>query len=94
MDEGRFELYDIYKASWLTLHGVSIDLDKRGSRVVFLIPNSEEVSKLLRRYSEDPQISLLGYVQALRRTRARMLDARQGDAGRDDDGQGVGHGRN
>jgi hypothetical protein len=80
MANGKFlPLYDIYPAAFLEYHDVQLNLTKQGSRVVFEAPANEETYKLLREYQNNNLIPLLDYVAVLRRLRARMLEARDGN---------------
>jgi hypothetical protein len=75
-------LYDIYPAAFLEFHNIKLNLIKQGSRVVFEVPAAEETYQLLREYQDNNLIPLLDYVAILRRLRARMLEARDGNGRR------------
>ncbi len=47
-------------------------------RVLWFAPGTEEVHRLLRDYHRNAEIGVLDFVRALRRTRRRMLDLRDG----------------
>jgi hypothetical protein len=80
-------LFDIYQTSYLALKGVPIRYEKRGSRVVFLVPNNDDTIRLLNQFQNNPTGGLLDFTAALRRVRAQMLEARDGN------GDGDIHGR-
>jgi hypothetical protein len=71
-------LFDIYQTSFLDLHGVPIRYEKRGTRVVFLVPNNDDTIRLLNQFQNNPTGGLLDFTAALRRVRAQMLGARDG----------------
>jgi hypothetical protein len=79
----RFPLYDIHQAAFLELKATPIILTKQGSRVVFEVPATDQTYSLLRSYQDNPSIPLLDYVAVLRRLRARMLEARDGNGRRE-----------
>ena len=72
----RIPILDIYQASFLALQGNNPVLCKRGNRVVFEFPGTDEILKLLEMYNTNPSIRLLEYVGHLRRLRAQMLSMR------------------
>lgn len=84
-------LYDIHQAAFLEFHHIQLNLTKQGSRVVFEAPATEETYKFLREYQDNNLIPLLDYVAVLRRLRARMLEARDGNGKR---GRGTKNGYN
>ena len=91
MANGKFlPLYDIYPAAFLEFHHIQLNLTKQGTRVVFEAPATEETYKFLREYQDNNLIPLLDYVAVLRRLRARMLEARDGNEKR---GRETAHGR-
>lgn len=71
-------LFDIYQTSYLDLHGVPIRYEKRGTRVVFIVPNDTNTIRLLNEFQGNPVGGLLDFSAALRRVRAQMLDSRDG----------------
>jgi hypothetical protein len=75
----RLPLFDIHQAAFLEFKGTPPVLTKQGSRVVFEVPATEHTYALLRGYQDNPSIPLLDYVAVLRRLRARMLEARDGN---------------
>ena len=79
----RLPLYDIHQAAFLELKGIPPILTKQGGRVVFEFPPTAATYELLREYQDNPLISLLDYVAVLRRLRARMLEARDGNGKRE-----------
>lgn len=84
MANGKFlPLFDIYPAAFLEYHHIQLNLTKQGSRVVFEVPANEETYRLLREYQDNNLIPLLDYVAVLRRLRARMLEARDGNGRRE-----------
>lgn len=86
----RLPLYDIHQVAFLEYKDTPVVLTKQGSRVVFEVPATEKIYKLLREYQSNPSILLLDYVAVLRRLRARMLEARDGNGER---GRMMGHGQ-
>ena len=87
MAQKDLPLFDIYQTSYLNLHGVPIRYEKRGTRVVFLVPNDATTIKLLNDFQANPVGGLLDFSASLRRVRAQMLEARDGY------GNGEQHGR-
>jgi hypothetical protein len=83
----RLPLYDIHQAAFLELKGTPPILTRQGSRVVFEFPSTAETYEMLREYQDNPFISLLDYVAVLRRLRARMLEARDGNGKREREAQ-------
>lgn len=79
----RLPLYDIHQAAFLELKGMSAVLTKQGSRIVFEFPSTSGTYELLRQYQINPPTPLLDYVAVLRRLRARMLEARDGNGKRE-----------
>lgn len=79
----RLPLYDIHQAAFLELKGTPPILTKQGTRVVFELPATSGTYELLREYQDNPSIPLLDYVAVLRRLRARMLEARDGNGKRE-----------
>lgn len=78
MDQNYLPLFDIYQVSFLNLHGIPIRYQKRGTRVVFLVPNDTNTIKLLNEFQTNPMAGLLDFTAALRRVRAQMLESRDG----------------
>jgi len=76
-------LYDIYPAAFLEFHHIQLNLTKQGTRVVFEAPAAEQTYRFLREYQDNGLIPLLDYVAVLRRLRARMLEARDGNGKRE-----------
>lgn len=75
----RLPLYDIHQVSWLDYKGIQSTQSNQAGRVVFEVPATEETYRLLREYQDNPTIPLLDFIRSLRRTRARMLEARDGN---------------
>lgn len=78
-DVKQLPLYDIHQAAFLEFMGTPPILTRQGSRVVFEVPATDKTYGLLRGYQDNPSIPLLDYVAVLRRLRARMLEARDGN---------------
>jgi len=76
-------LYDIHQAAFLEFKGTPPILTKQGSRVVSRYRRQKQTYALLRGYQDNPSIPLLDYVAVLRRLRARMLEARDGNEKRE-----------
>jgi hypothetical protein len=79
----RLPIYDIHQAAFLELKDTPPILTKQGSRVVFEFPSTDGTYALLHEYQDNPFIPLLDYVAVLRRLRARMLEARDGNGKRE-----------
>lgn len=77
MKDPKIPLYDLYQTAFLSLQGIQVDFERRGTRVVFLVPSNQETYELMATYNENPQIDLLDYVGSLRRMRAQMLSLRE-----------------
>ena len=75
----KIPLYEIHEVAFLSLNNIQIELEKRGTRVVFLVPSTPETYQLLAEYNENPQVSLLDFVGCLRRIRGQMLSIRDGN---------------
>ncbi len=73
---GNVPILDIHLSSFLSLHGISPEFTKQGTRVVFEFPSSQEVNKLTRAYNENPSVRVLDFVHHLRKIRSQMLAAR------------------
>lgn len=69
----KLPIYDIYLASYLSLKGISPELVKHGTRIVFEFPPTDEVYRLTREYNDNPQIDLLNFVTAIRKLKAQMF---------------------
>ncbi len=83
MANGKFlPLFDIYPAAYLEYNHVELTLTKQGTRVVFEAPANKKTYDLLREYQDNRSIPLLDYVSVLRRLRAKMLEARDGNGRR------------
>lgn len=83
MAHGKYlPLYDIHQAAFVEYQGTELVLTRQGTRVVFEAPATEKTYRLLREYQENNLIPLLDYVAVLRRLRARMLEARDGNGKR------------
>lgn len=78
MSQKELPLFDIYQTSYLDLQGVPIRYEKRGTRVVFLVPNDANTIRLLNEFQSNPVGGLLDFTAALRRVRAQMLESRNG----------------
>jgi len=72
----KIPIYDIHQAAFLDMNDVPVDYEKRGTRVTFMIPAIPETFRLLAEYSENPIVSLLEFVSALRRVKSQMLSVR------------------
>jgi hypothetical protein len=76
MRKDNIPTYDIYLTAYLSLNGIVPQFTKQGSRVVFKFPANAETYELMKTYNQNPTISILEYVSALRKTRAQMLSNR------------------
>jgi len=70
---GKVPILDIHLSSFLSLHGISPQFIKQGTRVVFEFPQSREVNDLTRSYNENPSVPVLDFVHHLRKLRSQML---------------------
>jgi len=70
---GNVPILDIHLSSFLSLHGISPEFTKQGTRVVFEFPANREVSDLMRAYNENPSVPVLDFVHHLRKLRSQML---------------------
>lgn len=87
MAQKNLPLFDIYQTSYLDLHGIPIRYEKRGSRVVFVVPNDANTIRLLNEFQANPIAGLLDFSASLRRVRAQMLEARDGHGNGDNYGR-------
>ena len=69
-------ILDIHQSSFLSLHGISPQLTKQGTRVVFEFPASQEVYGLTKAYNKNLSVPVLDFVHHLRMIRSLMLAAR------------------
>lgn len=74
--KNKLPVFDIHAAAYLEFKSISPELIMQGTRVVFEFEASEKVYQLLREYQSNPSVSILDYVNVLRRLRARMLSMR------------------
>lgn len=73
----NIETHDIYIAAYSDHKGINVDFRLAPTgRVVFLLPGRKEVHELISEFNTNPQVSLLDYVQSLRKIRARMIAMR------------------
>jgi len=75
-ENSNVPILDIHLSSFLSLHGISPEFTKQGTRVVFEFPSSREVNDLTRAYNENPSVPVLDFVHHLRKLRSQMLAAR------------------
>jgi hypothetical protein len=73
---GNVPILDIHLSSFLSLHGISPQFTKQGTRVVFEFPASRAVNDLTRAYNENPSVPVLDFVHHLRKIRSQMLASR------------------
>ena len=73
---GNVPILDIHLSSFLSLHGISPQFTKQGTRVVFEFPANREVYDLTKAYNENPSVRVLDFVHHLRKIRSQMLAAR------------------
>ncbi len=77
MNSGHIENHDVYAAAFCDYNGIEVDYRQgRNGRAVFLLPSDQETAAALNTYNTNPQVSLLDYVQSLRKVRARMIALR------------------
>jgi hypothetical protein len=69
-------IYDIHESAYLQFKGLSPELKKEGTRVVFCFPNTPETQSLIDDYYTNPTVRLVDYISHLRRLRAQMLSMR------------------
>ncbi len=72
----KLPIYDIHQAAYLRLSNINPVLILSGTRVVFQFDSSREVTKLLKKYNDNPSVPLIDYVNNLRRLRSEMLSLR------------------
>ena len=75
-ENGKVPILDSHLSSYLSLHGISPQFTKQGTRVVFEFPESQEVYDLTKAYNENPSVPVLDFVHHLRKVRSQMLAAR------------------
>jgi hypothetical protein len=63
------------------MRGFEFGLRERGTKIFFVMPASEDAKKALADLRENPMVPALDFIRALKRTRGRMLDARDGHGG-------------
>lgn len=73
---GNVPILDIHLSSFLSLHGISPQFTKQGTRVVFEFPASQEFNELTRAYNENPSVPVLDFVHHLRKLRSQMFAMR------------------
>ena len=73
---GKIPVFDIYCAAYLEFNNIPSELILQGTRVIFEFPAKDRVYEMLREYQGNPSISLLDYINILRRLRSRMLSKR------------------
>lgn len=69
-------LYDIHVSAYLQFKGLTPELKKEGTRVVFCFPTNDETQSLIDEYYKNPTVKLIDYVSNLRRLRAIMISMR------------------
>ncbi len=69
----KISILDIHQSAFLKLHGKDPELILQGTRIVFSYEVSPEIYRLLNLYNENPEVSVLDFVHALRRLRSEML---------------------
>ena len=84
----KIPLYEIHEVAFLSLNNVQVEFEKRGTRVVFLVPSTPETYQLLAEYNENPKISILDFVGCLRKVRSQMLSIRDAK-GNENSGNGI-----
>ena len=69
-------LYDINLSAFLQYQGITPQLQKEGSRVVFFFPSDNKTHELMRVYNQNPTVPVLDFIGHLRRLRSQMLAMR------------------
>ncbi|MFO7666274.1 MAG: DUF5659 domain-containing protein [Desulfobacterales bacterium] len=69
-------IYDINVSAYLEYKGLTPELKKEGTRVIFCFPNSPETQILMIEYYNNPSVKLVDFISHLRRLRAQMLSLR------------------
>jgi hypothetical protein len=77
-DGKRIPIFDIHEAAYLDVNGIEVFETLQRGRVVWEVAPQDKVYQLLRDYHENPTVRLLDFVKALKKTRSRMLDLRDG----------------
>ncbi|MCX5812738.1 MAG: hypothetical protein NT178_09375 [Proteobacteria bacterium] len=78
MASQKIPLYEIHEVAYLSLNNIPVEFEKRGTRVVFLVPSTPETYRFLGEYNENPRVNLLDFVGCLRKIRGQMLTLRDG----------------
>jgi len=77
MMNNQIENHDVYLTSFLDLNGIDVDFKLAPTgRVIFLLPCKKETHDMIRAFHSNPKVSVLDYVQSLRKIRARMIAMR------------------
>lgn len=80
--DGMIEVNDAYAAAWLIFNGYDPTFEAFGRHLGFYFPSTPKVSKLLNEFhrpSHDNMVSLLSYVEAIRKVRGYIFAFRHGN---------------
>ena len=73
----QIENHDIYLTSFLDMNGIDVDFRLAPTgRVIFLLPAKKETHDLMTAFHSSPKVSILDFVQSLKKIRARMIALR------------------
>jgi hypothetical protein len=75
----RITILDLNTAAFCSLHGLDPELSMQGGRVVFSFPASEDFYKLSTLYNSNVEVPCLDLIQAIKKTRGKMLSLKEGD---------------
>jgi len=73
----KFQTLDLYLASYLSLRGHAPAFVRKGTRVVFEFPASDEVYRVAAEYNGNPDVELLDFISEIRKNRSHMLSGRE-----------------
>lgn len=76
MNPPTIPIFDINLSAFLQYQGITPQLQKEGSRVIFCFPNDNRTQQAMKKYNENPIVPVLDFVGHLRKLRAQMLSQR------------------
>jgi hypothetical protein len=82
---GSLPISNLYLVSFLVLRGIEAKPRRQGDFVTFYFPRTDEVLRLVAEFDQNPQVSLLDFVEAFRKTRSRMFAVKDGGHGKRQD---------
>lgn len=72
-----FQTLDLYLSAYLTLCGIRPELQLTNGRVVFVFPQSDDLSHLIFNYNSNVTIPVAEFVTAIKKLRGKMLTMRE-----------------